>query len=210
MQAPKNGGCSVVERYTRAAWETQYSQIEDWDAMFRLGQWDYLTTVSELPRYALIAGYIHKFKGNGAVLDAGCGEGVLIDYLDAGRISYSGFDISETAITRARKRSSEARLSICSVDDYDTDGTNTYDVIVFNEVLPHVSDPITTLDRFIRILNPGGLAILSLYQNIDERANARILTRMLEVELAAGKYTLLARATVENEREMKWSVYCLR
>lgn len=163
-----------------------------------------------MPRYALIAGYIRKFKRNGAVLDAGCGQGILFEYLDGSSIAYSGSDVSETAIAGARQRAPGAQLSVCSVEGYQTDRTVTFDVIVFNEVLPHVEDPLGTLDRFISILNPEGLVIVSLYQNVDQQAKATVLTRILENEIYAGRYSVLAKSRVENGDELKWAIYCVR
>jgi 2-polyprenyl-3-methyl-5-hydroxy-6-metoxy-1,4-benzoquinol methylase len=200
----------MVERYTREAWQKQFNTRRNWDATFRNGKWDYLSSVGEMPRYALIAGYIRKFKRNGMVLDAGCGQGVLFDYLDADSIAYSGFDVSETAIVQARQRAPGAQLSVCSIDEYQTDRTMTFDVIVFNEVLPHVEDPLGTLDRFIGILNPEGLVIISLYQNKEQQSKSAVLTRILENEISAGRYLVLAKSSVENGDEMKWAVYCVR
>jgi 2-polyprenyl-3-methyl-5-hydroxy-6-metoxy-1,4-benzoquinol methylase len=199
------------ERYTREAWQQQYNPIGDWDEMFRRGEWDHLAGKPEIPHYALIAGYAHKLIGRGRLLDAGCGEGVLIDYLDHGRLDYVGFDISETAISRARLRSPSARLLVSSIDEFPLDQERPIDAIIFNEVLPAVQDPLGVLDRFLDILNAGGIAIVSLYQSPDERANARILTRMLETELALERYTVVAKAVVTSSREqMTWNVYCLR
>jgi 2-polyprenyl-3-methyl-5-hydroxy-6-metoxy-1,4-benzoquinol methylase len=200
----------MLERYAREAWQQQFNGRADWDATFRNGQWDHLSSLGEMPRYALIAGYIRKFKRDGMVLDAGCGQGILFDYLDVGSIAYSGFDVSEAAIARARRRAPEAQLSVCSVEEYQTDRTMTFDVIVFNEVLPHVEDPLGTLDRFISILNPEGLVVISLYQNKDQQAKPNVLTRLLENEVRAGMYSVLAKSTVENEDELKWTIYCVR
>ena len=198
------------ERYTPEVWKRLYNPIANWDATFRRGQWDYLSTTSELPRYAIIAGFIRALKPTGVVLDAGCGEGILIDHLDVGRSRYVGFDLSETAIRRAQKRSNYVTLSVCSVDDFDTNRQALFDVVVFNEVLPHVNDPIGTLDRFVRSLTPDGFAIISLYQSSDEKSNARILTHLLDIEIAAGRYTVMDLVSVENGDKLKWSVYRLR
>ena len=156
----------------------------------------------------LIAGYIRKFKRSGTVLDAGCGQGILFDHLNGDVITYSGFDVSETAIAEARRRAPQARLSVCSVGEYRTD--ETFDVIVFNEVLPHVDDPLGTLDRFITILKPEGLVIISLYQNPKPQARPTVLTRILENEISLDRYTMLAKARVENGAGLKWAIYCVR
>jgi 2-polyprenyl-3-methyl-5-hydroxy-6-metoxy-1,4-benzoquinol methylase len=99
---------------------------------------------------------------------------------------------------QARQRAPGAQLSVCSVDEYKTDKTTTFDVIVFNEVLPHVDDPLGSLDRFISILNAEGLVIISLYQNKDQQAKPVVLTEMLENEISAGRYSVLAKSRVEN------------
>ena len=192
----------------RAMWQKQSGTAFGWDATFRNGQWDYLASLGEMPRYALIAGYIRHFARTGAVLDAGCGQGILFEHLDDRSVAYSGFDVSATAIAEARRRAPGARLSVCSADEYQPDGR--FDVVVFNEVLPHVDDPLGTLDRFIHFLNPQGLVILSLYQSRDQQAKAVVLTGMLENEIAIGRYAVLAKSTVENEAELKWTIYCLR
>jgi 2-polyprenyl-3-methyl-5-hydroxy-6-metoxy-1,4-benzoquinol methylase len=200
----------MLERYTREAWQKQFNARADWDATFRDGQWDYLAGLGEMPRYVSIAGYIRRFKRNGMVLDAGCGQGILFDHLDVDSVAYSGFDVSETAIAAARRRAPGAQLWVCSVEAYQIDRTTTFDVIVFNEVLPHVEDPFGTLDRFISMLNPEGLVIISLYQNKDQQSKATVLTRLLENEISAGRYSVLAKSTVENQDGMKWAIYCLR
>jgi 2-polyprenyl-3-methyl-5-hydroxy-6-metoxy-1,4-benzoquinol methylase len=201
----------MIGRYTREAWQKQFGAGADWDATFRSGYWDYLSSIGQMPRYALIAGYVRKFKRHGTVLDAGCGQGVLFDYLDAGSTAYCGFDVSETAIAEARRRAPAVELSVCSVVDYQAASARTFDVIVLNEVLPHVDDPLGILDCFIRMLNPDGLVILSLYQNTDRQARATVLTGILENEISAGRYSVLAHCTVENGDDRKrWVIYCLR
>jgi 2-polyprenyl-3-methyl-5-hydroxy-6-metoxy-1,4-benzoquinol methylase len=200
----------MVGQYTPEAWRKLFKACPDWDATFRNGQWDYLSGVGETPRYALIAGYVRRLKRNATVLDAGCGQGILFDYLDVGASAYSGFDASETAIGQARQRAPRAQLAVCSVEEYRTDRTTTFDVVVFNEILPQVADPFGTLDRFIGILNPEGFVIISLYQNRDQRSKPAVLTSLLEREIAAGRYSVLAKSKVENEDELRWTIYCVR
>lgn len=202
---------AIDDRYSQTSWQSQYHPIADWDGMFRQGQWDYLHDANEMPRYAVIAGYAHRFLGTGRLLDVGCGTGVLVEYLDRARIDYAGFDLSEAAITRARQRWPNVSLTISSVEAFAADDGTCPQAIVFNEVLPHIAAPLETLDRFLGSAGAAGLAIVSLYQSQDEAANARIFTRMLEAELAAGRYAVLARTDVTNmQTGLAWRVYCLR
>jgi 2-polyprenyl-3-methyl-5-hydroxy-6-metoxy-1,4-benzoquinol methylase len=79
------------------------------------------------------------------VLDAGCGEGLLLDCLALDRFTYTGCDLSPTAIERARKRHNTANLVACSSDAFEPARGEQYDAIVLNEVL-------ATLERpFVRV-----------------------------------------------------------
>jgi SAM-dependent methyltransferase len=206
------------ERYSKESWQRQYRPIADWDAMFRAGNWDYLASPGEAPRYALIAGYLHRLAAaDGSdpirVLDAGCGQGILADYLDPARITLTGFDPSPTAIARARSRphNQHGTWLVAGVDPIPLPPSARFRAIVFNEVLPALPDPMGTLASYRALLEPGGMFVLSLFQSHDEHANARILTRMLDAELAAGALAALARACVTDaESGLTWNLTCLR
>jgi len=198
-----------MERYSATLWQTLYNPILDWDCMFKENKWNYLSSLNELPRYAQISGYIHKIVKSGTVLDAGCGEGILGDYLDLNRITYQGFDPSETAISRARARIPGANFFVTGVDDYSPADSEEFDAIVFNEVLPHISDPLGALDRFCSFLRPRGIVLISLFQNPNERANASILTKMFDVEIQHGRYNVIGQNNVDNVSGLTWRIYCI-
>src|SRR5260370_2369275 len=75
---------------------------ETWEAQYAAGRWDFLAQLSELARFSVLAGYICHLKPGGAVLDTGCGQGVLLPRLPSPCYSrYVGIDGSGTAISRA-------------------------------------------------------------------------------------------------------------
>ena len=199
------------ERYTPELWQKHYTPVADWDETFRNRQWDALGDMSQTVRHAVVAGYVHKLLKAGRALDAGCGEGVLIDYLDPARIDYTGFDISATAIQRAKERYPKARLFSCAIEDLALPASAAYDVVIFNDSLSTLADPIGTIDRYWKFVNAGGFMIVSQYQPPDPAHNGALLTRMLEVELAAGRYPVDVRSEVFNcDTARKWRSYCLR
>jgi 2-polyprenyl-3-methyl-5-hydroxy-6-metoxy-1,4-benzoquinol methylase len=183
----------------------------DWDASYRQHNWDYLAGIGETPRYSVVAGYIHKLMRRGHILDAGCGEGVLIDYLDLSRIEYSGFDLSPTAIDRARQRYAVVNLISSPIETFIPPANEHYDIIVFNEVLSQVEHPIKELDRFSTFLRPGGHVIISLFQGARPQARGAVATRVLETEITARRIAAVAAAEVLNcDTGLRWKVFCLR
>lgn len=175
--------------------------------MFAEGAWDYLDDDGEAARYALIAGYVHRRQGPTDVLDVGCGAGLLCRYLDQGRVRYSGLDLSETAITQARERFPGADFSVADLAVYEPPSNRTFDIVVFNEVLPHVEDPLRSLSRYMGFLAQSGFAILSTYQNVNESSNAAMFTRLLDELLAMGRLNSLTGCEVVTfEKGLKWRI----
>jgi 2-polyprenyl-3-methyl-5-hydroxy-6-metoxy-1,4-benzoquinol methylase len=198
------------ERYTPESWQRQYSPVPDWDATFRNGQWSNLGSLSQTARHAVVAGYIHKLVPRGHVLDAGCGEGVLIEYLDLGRIQYTGFDLSPTAIERARVVYPNVGLLSCSIEEFTPPDGVHYDLVAFNDSLATLEAPIEMLDRYFSFLRPGGHVVVSQFQPPDPNANGALFTRMFEAELEARRYPALVRSEVLNrDTGQRWRSYCL-
>lgn len=185
--------------------------LTEWEETFRQHNWDYLAKIEETPRYSVIAGYIHKLIHDGRILDAGCGEGVLVDYLDLSRIAYTGFDLSPTAIDRARQRYGGLNLFSSPIETFIPPENERFDIIVFNEVLSQLGHPIRELDRFTAFLKPGGHVIISLFQSPRPEARGAVATRILEAEMAARRIAPVAAAEVLNcETGLRWKIYCLR
>ncbi len=97
-----------------------------------------------------------------AVLDAGCGEGHLLQMMHARHPDYSfyGADIMENALEKCRAR---APFASCTKTDLDRlpfpDGF--FDIIVCTEVLEHVFEYKNVLKEFSRVLKNGGTMIIT-------------------------------------------------
>ena len=141
--------------YTRDLWETQY----------RTGNWRYLEKADELGRYMTLAGYLAHFKPNGAVLDVGCGAGLLFErYQPYGYSKYVGLDLSEAALTKLVPFQDQ-RTVFVQADAECYQPTESYDVIVFNEILYYLDHPLGAVARYAQSLKPQGLLIVSTYVN---------------------------------------------
>jgi len=197
------------ERYSPDRWQEMYRPIKNWDEMFARGDWTYLGSIEEAPRFAMIAGYIHQLVAHGVVLDAGCGEGHLVGYLDQSRIAYRGFDLSKTAIANARAKYPGTFVE-STLESFASHEDEKYDAVVFNEVLPHVAAPFEIIDRFASMLKPNGHIIISTFQSPNEASNARLFTGVLTAEIAAGRYRQIASAEVSNiATGLRWCVTVL-
>ncbi len=176
---------------------------EAWEAQYAAGRWDYLAQLPELARFSILAGYIHHLKPGGAVLDAGCGQGILLSRLPGGCYSrYVGIDVSGSAIAVAQKQQGE-RSSFLVVDCEEYFPVEHFDVIVFNEVLCCLRDPLRTVERYAGCLNPDGLLLVSLCT--AARGGAAILRRLKRAYAAIDEVEV-----VHSGRKISWVCAALR
>jgi 2-polyprenyl-3-methyl-5-hydroxy-6-metoxy-1,4-benzoquinol methylase len=149
---------------------------EAWDRQYRSGVWHYMANLEECSRYSPIVGYMVYLKPGGSVLDVGCGEGILYKrYQPYGYAFYQGIDISETAIATLTQ-AHHAKTLFVQADAETYEPSQQFDVIVFNETLYYLNDPISTFTRYAHLLKPQGILIVSTYRN-STRAMA-ILRRL--------------------------------
>jgi SAM-dependent methyltransferase len=164
---------------------------ELWEAQYLAGQWSFLHDLDQMTRYSVIASYLQALKRHGAVLDVGCGEGVLLERL--GGLSYAkfvGVDISPTAVERARQMRYPRSSFVCAdAQQYVPD--DLFDVIIFNEVLYYFADPQAVVQKFCGWVKADGLLVTSLYSRSSRaRAISRLLKRtyrsIAQIEIKSG------------------------
>jgi 2-polyprenyl-3-methyl-5-hydroxy-6-metoxy-1,4-benzoquinol methylase len=176
---------------------------QTWEAQYATGRWNYLAELSELARFSILAGYICHLKPGGTVLDTGCGQGVLLRRLPRSCYSkYVGIDVSASAISVAQEQGNE-RSTFLAADCEEYSPAERFDVIVFNEVLCCLRDPLHTVDRYTRSLNPGGLLLVSLCT--AARGSSTILSR-----LKRAYATIDEVRVVHSSRKVSWICTALR
>ncbi len=93
-------------------------------------------------RFEILAGQLDRGE---TLLDVGCGDGAMLEYLARERgIRGSGLDISTRAVEAALRRGVDARVQ--TLADFRRDTTARFDHVVMSEVLEHVPDP----ESFVR------------------------------------------------------------
>jgi 2-polyprenyl-3-methyl-5-hydroxy-6-metoxy-1,4-benzoquinol methylase len=173
------------------------------DAEYAAGDWNYLASDSELPRFSVVAGYCARFGGEGSLLEIGCGEGLLPERLGpAGYSRYMGIDLSTVAVERARVRDlPHASFVAADASEFEPDGC--FDLVVFHEVLEYMDDPGAVVRRYEQWVAPGGWFVVSQYDSPDN-ARTRKIWRLLH-----RRYRRAARAVVSTGPRLSWTIEVL-
>jgi 2-polyprenyl-3-methyl-5-hydroxy-6-metoxy-1,4-benzoquinol methylase len=164
-------GCAVH------AWEMKHGFGDSpkgkqaWDDQYARGDWDYLGRLQESSRYSAIIGYITLLQREGALLDVGCGDGILYARIKHLGCAYTGVDISEVATSRLQARHQDASATFIAADGDQYIPTRLFDLIVFNESLYYLQEPLKALQRYAAALKPHGVLIVSTYM-ASRRATA--------------------------------------
>lgn len=161
---------------------------------YAAGQWAFLRNTTEAHRYSIIIGCGDYFKSKDRkVLDIGCGEGVLQKRMDYSK--YVGVDLNSKAISQAKSReNSTTRFVLSTAEEFVPD--DQFDIIVFNESLYYVSDPLAVFNKYRAFLADDGIIIVSMFKsNLGKTIWEKILrTEMVE----------LTAATISNEMSFSY------
>lgn len=143
---------------------------ETWDKEFSSGRWSCLDeNPTERARHAVIGMYCRKYFPNGRILDVGCGEGTLADFLsDDQKQNYLGIDLSSEAIRIGRGKRTELKFQNIAAEIFETD--QKFNIIVFNEVL-YYTEHENIFKKYSELLEPDGIVILSLYRRKNKIYN---------------------------------------
>lgn len=146
-----------------------------------------------------------NFSEGAAVLDVGCGTGVLVPYIiekigKSGRIM--GLDIAEKMIQRAREKFSGKdfpNVNFVVGDIMDYNFSDSFDFIICYSSFPHFPDKEQSIKKMASLLKPKGKLIIchsesrekinSLHRSLDKPVSSDILPTGQEVSdymLSAG------------------------
>lgn len=149
-----------------------WKRKQRWDRQYKKGKWDGLKDPSEAKRYATIIKYMDYSKNpDPSILDLGCGEGVLNEYLkDGHRYSYFlGIDYAKASIDKAREKDFPNAEFRCEDMHFFTPPQK-FDIITFNEAFYYINpkERHNVLLRMLDHLLPEGVLIASMYRDAGD------------------------------------------
>jgi 2-polyprenyl-3-methyl-5-hydroxy-6-metoxy-1,4-benzoquinol methylase len=176
------------------------------------GDWQGLASYEDQrPRYQAIARIIREFHPEGSVLDVGCGEGILANYLSPA-VRYTGIEPSAKAL--AAVSASKITCHHTTAEEFQS-GEERWDIIIFNEMLYYSSDPEALLMKFANLLWPNGIIINSIYQKrnswrtclkfffINRMSNARC-TRIVKAFITGENWIIEKEQTISQLNREPW------
>jgi len=107
----------------------------------------------------------HASLEGAAVLDVGCGGGILTEAMARRGARVTGIDLSEKALKVAQLHLLESRLEVqyqsVSAEDYAAAHADRFDVVACMELLEHVPEPGAMVAACARLVRPGGQVFFS-------------------------------------------------
>ena len=107
----------------------------------------------------------HARLEGAAVLDVGCGGGILAEAMARRGAKVTGIDLSEKALKVAQLHLLESRLEVqyqsVSAEDYAAAHADRFDVVACMELLEHVPEPGAMVAACARLVRPGGQVFFS-------------------------------------------------
>ena len=94
-----------------------------------------------------------KLKGTGKLLDLGCALGdCLLEAKKLGWVNPLGLDTSAFACKQCQKR---GLRTLCGTLETVKLSPNTFDLVTSQDVIEHITDPVSELKRIYKIMKPG-------------------------------------------------------
>jgi SAM-dependent methyltransferase len=124
----------------------------------RLGEPSYVWRFGQERRLALIRDHV-ALEGR-RILDVGCGIGTYVRRLLDFSPHVYGIDVSFDRVRQGSAGPSPLRSLLVAAGEHLPFADGSFDVIVFNEVIEHVTDDRRTLEDALRVLAPGGHVVV--------------------------------------------------
>lgn len=111
-----------------------------------------------IKRYQELARSLERYSPGRTWLDVGCGNGHLLHTVQQLGWRVLGTEFTNTAVDICIQKGIEMHLGPLDVNHYPSESI---DVISFIEVLEHINDPHTEIEKFFKLLRKGGVVYIT-------------------------------------------------
>lgn len=189
----------TIDRNTAPSYQPHRTTIDQWERQYASGALTRYRQLDELARYSMIVGYCRYFKSMPAILDVGCGEGILQERLRPSYSRYVGIDVSAEAIRQTLPKQDSNTVFIES-DAASYTPNERFDIVVLNECLYYFENPLQIMRRLQPFLNNKGIFIASMYV---EPVSLKIW------KVLKGVYAVLDDVHITHESGLSWIIKVL-
>ncbi|GLI39398.1 methyltransferase domain-containing protein [Geobacter hydrogenophilus] len=162
-------------------------------------------------------------KPRGRLLEIGCGNGQMLNFMGALGWEIEGIDFDPAAVENARHKGLRVALGSLEEQRY---RDREFDAIIMSHVIEHVADPKCLLVECHRILKPGG--VLSMVTPNMESMGSRIYKRswlhldpprhlalfncraLQALAHSAGFSSITARTTIRDAHALFWGSHSIK
>jgi trans-aconitate methyltransferase len=170
-----------------------------WDRSYQAGKNErYVADDGEWERLAITAALAMHGRCGATVLDVGCGTGRMLDHVRIyGAQRYIGVDFSAVALGAARSREQmrvrpsdvnargrqvgphSVAVSWIHADLQVWQPNEPFDVMLMSEVTYYLAGHADVLERLLGALRPGGVAVVSMWEDRRRWRQWRAITRAM-------------------------------
>lgn len=118
---------------------------------------------------ALVQAWPFYVQPSESYLDVGCGTGALLSFFAGAQRKLHGMDLSPEMVRQTRRRVDlrQADVAAGAADDIWPFADNSFDKVTSLAMLEFVEELDVALDELVRVLKPGGRALITVEDTTD-------------------------------------------
>lgn len=170
--------------------------------------------IADCDRNELAQLFLELFRNNGPVLEAGCGSGRWCAWFSKHGIQSDGIDWSHELCARAQRAIPGSRFIPCDMQNTPFEDGAYRGLIALGSIEHNVHGPLAALKEFLRVMQPGGVALITVPFGGTLRRAIRFLSRpalLLKsnnlIRSLFGKRPVTGTSLTEAHRETKAAWY---
>lgn len=138
---------NVFSRLKLVGRTASHNRSDYWNYQARIGQY-------------YLENFVKPFSDGKKIMDVGCGEGGVLSVFENDGYSCTGMDYSADRVQFAQKET-RGKSPIIQGDIQNFESGEKYNVVLILDVIEHLADKAAALDNMKKLLEPGGIIIVS-------------------------------------------------